>query len=282
MEKGPNKVWGGLPKDAKVENLQMNADISGILAFLEYLKRTMHEMTGVPETALGQEQPISNTSAAALAITYLPLYQRYERKKKNFNKGFKKVNELIMLTLALKEPEMMFYDPTFGVPLKDDNLQQLDPTDPVTYKSEIVWPPPLPQDVMMLLQELQQKLLLGIESKVGMLRALGEEMPEVKMQEIFEEQIEDLKNQAALEMMKAQIGMIVTVLGGGLPPAPEEEGQSSGGSSSPPAGQPQNPLALLAATDKSLQTAQFDVQARIFNELVQRVWGAPTPMRSNP
>jgi hypothetical protein len=29
----------------------------------------MHEMTGVPETALGQMQPISNTSGVALSIS---------------------------------------------------------------------------------------------------------------------------------------------------------------------------------------------------------------------
>ena len=63
LEKGANKVWGGLPKDAKVENLEGGAQgLKGAMEFLAMLKKTMHEMTGVPETALGQAQPISNTS----------------------------------------------------------------------------------------------------------------------------------------------------------------------------------------------------------------------------
>jgi hypothetical protein len=33
----------------------------------QWLKIAMHEMSGVPETALGQAQPISNTSGVALS-----------------------------------------------------------------------------------------------------------------------------------------------------------------------------------------------------------------------
>jgi hypothetical protein len=277
LEKGPRKVWGGLPKDASVTNLKSEADIAGILAYTEMLKRTMHEMTGVPETALGQEQPISNTSAAALAILYLPLYFRYERKKHNYTKVFKKVNELIMLTLAVKEPQAMFYDPSLGVPLKPDNLTQLDPTDPLTYKSDIYWPPPLPQDVLALLQELTQKIALGIETKVGALRALGEEQPEVKVQELFEEQVEELKQQGALEIMRAQIGMMATVLGGGLPPMPDPDGDGSSTSS-----QQSAPETMPAVFDPNMQSAQLELQAGLFNELVQKAWGNPPANRSTP
>ena len=45
------------------------------------LKLWMHEMTGVPQTALGQEQQISNTSGVALAIQYFPTMLCYNLKK---------------------------------------------------------------------------------------------------------------------------------------------------------------------------------------------------------
>ena len=47
---------------------------------MERIKIAMHEMTGVPSNALGELQPISNTSGVALSITYQPMMQRYHMK----------------------------------------------------------------------------------------------------------------------------------------------------------------------------------------------------------
>ena len=55
LERGAKKIWAGLPKDARVENLE--GGYQGLkqgLEYMELLKRTMHEMVGIPETALGQ------------------------------------------------------------------------------------------------------------------------------------------------------------------------------------------------------------------------------------
>ena len=77
LEKGAKKVWGGLPKDAQVFNLEGGAQgIEGALKYLELLKRSMHEIMNIPETALGQVQAISNTSGVALSIQYQPLMNR--------------------------------------------------------------------------------------------------------------------------------------------------------------------------------------------------------------
>jgi hypothetical protein len=51
---------------------------------MELLKQAMHEMTGVPATALGTLQPISNTSGVALALQYQPLMLKHERKKTQY------------------------------------------------------------------------------------------------------------------------------------------------------------------------------------------------------
>jgi hypothetical protein len=53
----------------------------------------MHELTGVPEGALGQMQPISNTSGVALALMYQPMMQRYNLKKVQYSVGIEKINE---------------------------------------------------------------------------------------------------------------------------------------------------------------------------------------------
>jgi hypothetical protein len=218
LEKGAKKVWGGLPKDAQVFNLEGGgAGISGALQYLEILKRSMHEMMNIPETALGQVQPISNTSGVALSIQYQPLMNRWSQKTAQYGAGIQKINELIMLSLAIKEPESFFYNPEEDGPLKEGQLTQLDPNDPITYETYVHFPPPLPLDQLVLLNELQQKMAMGLESKEGALRALGEEFPEEKLVEIREELIEDAKSEGSLNLVKMQIQKQLMDLTGMLP-----------------------------------------------------------------
>ena len=83
LEKGANKVWGGLPKDGKVENLELRGDLSASTNYIKDLKRAMHEIGGIPEGALGKETAISNTSGVALQVTMLPLMRKYNRRGSN-------------------------------------------------------------------------------------------------------------------------------------------------------------------------------------------------------
>ena len=67
LERGAKKVWGGSPRKPRSSTWRPTTPlIAGPLQYLDIIKRSMHEMTGVPETALGQMQPISNTSGVAL------------------------------------------------------------------------------------------------------------------------------------------------------------------------------------------------------------------------
>jgi hypothetical protein len=206
LEKGAKKVWGGLPKDAQVFNLEGGgAGISGALEYLDRLKMSMHELMNIPETALGQAQPISNTSGVALSIQFQPLMNRWAQKTAVYGKGLERVNELVMLNLAVKEPETLKYNPDVDGPIKEGQLTQLDPNDPITYLTYAHFPPPLPLDKIVLLNELAQKLSMGLESKEGALRALGEEFPEEKLVEIRKELIEDAKSDGALNLVKVQV-----------------------------------------------------------------------------
>jgi hypothetical protein len=128
-------------------------------------------------------------------------------------------------------------------------------------------------DMMLLLQEETAKLQLGVQSKIGVLRAMGEEQPEIKMQEVFEEQVEDLKNEGALAIMRAQIQLSATILGGGIEPAP---GPNADGTPQ----EPQNPMQALAGSDPAILGAQGDVQAALLRELVSKTFGA-APNRSS-
>ena len=218
LEKGAKKVWGGLPKDAQVFNLEGGAQgIEGALKYLELLKRSMHEIMNIPETALGQVQPISNTSGVALSIQYQPLMNRYSQKVAQYGIGLEKVNELALRTLALKEPNEFMYNPDEDGPIKDGQLTQLDFADPITYKNYVQFPQPLPLDKLILLNEIQTKIGMGLESKEGALRTLGEEFPEEKLQEIRQELISDAGADGALQLVKIQIQKAIMDMTGMMP-----------------------------------------------------------------
>jgi hypothetical protein len=218
LEKGAKKVWGGLPKDAQVFNLEGGGNgLTGAMQYLETLKRSMHEIMNVPETALGQVQPISNTSGVALSIQYQPLMNRYSQKAAQYGAGLEQINELIMLNLAVKEPETFTYDPAQDGPIKEGQVTQLDPNDPITYQTYADFPDPLPLDKLILLNELQTRMSLGLESKEGALRALGEEFPEEKLQEIREELIADALSDGSLNLVRVQIQKEIMDMTGMMP-----------------------------------------------------------------
>jgi hypothetical protein len=280
LEKGPKKVWGGLPAGAEVFNLELGANLDAPLAYLELLKRAMHEMTGVPETALGQMQPISNTSGVALAIQYQPMMNRYNLKKTQYGVGFEKINELVMLHLALYEPEALYFNPTVNTPLKEGQLDALDPFDPITYRSTVHWPAPLPIDALVELNEIQFKMQLGLESKRGALRQLGEEFVDEKLQELFNELVQDKKEEGALALLSAEIDSAIMSMtglqpmGDGTTSVVTADGSTSGpssGASATAAPAPGPVIAPISAETSDLMT-----------EITTLAYGTKIPQRRAP
>jgi hypothetical protein len=279
LEKGANKVWGGLPKDARVSNLEVGGSgLKGAMEFMDRLKKSMHEMTGVPETALGQAQAISNTSGVALSIQFQPLMNRYHQKIVQYAHGIERVNELILRTLALKEPETFTINPDTTVAPKPDQLVQLDPRDPETYRTYCHFPPPLPLDKLIVLNEVQSLLSLGLQSKEGALRDLGEEFPESKLQEIRQELIDDALAEGSLNLIKTEIqneimsltGMSVDPNGNAMPVAPE---QAAAAQQASPGTQILDPAIM-----ENLQLGEASVRAR----LVTEAYGTKLPQRQVP
>jgi len=240
LEKGPKKVWGGLPKDAQVFNLEGGGQgLTGALEYLKMVKTAMHEMIGVPETALGQVQPISNTSGVALSIQYQPLMNRYQQKLVQYGEGLRRINELVLRTLAFKEPEMFTYNPVFNGPIKENQLTQLDLNSPLTYETIVHFPQPLPLDKLIVLNEIQQKMNMNLESREGALRQLGEEFPAEKLEEIRAELIKDAKADGAINLIKQQINSAITSLTGMMPDGTTPPGAQPGDGTGPgPLGQP--------------------------------------------
>jgi hypothetical protein len=284
LEKGAKKVWGGLPKDSQVFNLEGGAaGLTGAMQYMQMLKLAMHELMNIPETALGQAQPISNTSGVALSIQFQPLMNRYIQKIAQYGKGLERINELAMLNLVVKEPETLTYNPDVDGPISEGQLTQLDPNDPITYMSFAHFPPPLPLDKLVLLNELQQKMSMGLESKEGALRALGEEFPLEKLTEIREELINDAQSDGALNLVKAQIskqlmditGMMVSPDGTATPmdPVMLGDGELLGDGQEGVEGQEQTP------EQSAVQQENAQAEEEIRNKLVDDAYGSKTPSR---
>lgn len=280
LEKGPKKVWGGLPKDAQVFNLEGgNNGVEGALNYMEMLKRSMHEIMGIPETALGQVQPISNTSGVALSMQYQPLMNRYSQKVAQYGTGIQRINELVLLTIAVKEPELLTYNPEVNGPIKESQLPALNPQDPITYVSFTHFPPPLPLDQLVVLNEVQMKMGMGLESKEGALRTLGEEFPEEKLAEIRSEMMDDARADGALQLLRTEISKQIIDITGMMPgpdgmatpmdPMMMGNGDVLGdGAQGPPTGQVDNEM-----------LSEMSGEAQLRTQLVTESYGTKIPQR---
>lgn len=159
LEKGANKVWGGLPKDSKVENLQMQGDLIASTTYINTLKTALCEIGGVPETILGGASAISNTSGVALQYMNLPLIDKTKIKRSCTKNGLEDVNRLIIMVALSK-----------GLIVKPEDVSLTE-----LYYNEVTLPDTLPKDTLIELQQIETEMKLGLESREGAMKRLGKE-----------------------------------------------------------------------------------------------------------
>ena len=214
---------------------------------------------------------------------FQPLMNRYHQKIIQYAHGLERVNEMILLNLALKEPETLIWDPTTEVSLKKGQLERLDPNDPITYRSYATFPQPLPLDKLIALNEIQSLLTLGLESKEGALRTLGEEFPAAKLNEIRQELQDDAVADGALKLIQTQLEAAIVKLTGsviGTGGAPlMDDGSSAGGAGGGEQAAPPQPM--VPALSGALDAANMG-EADIQNKLVTQAFGTMLPQRRVP
>ena len=174
LEKGANKVWGGLPKDSKVENLHLQGDLVASTHYISDVKTAMCEIGGVPETVLGGATAISNTSGVALQYMNLPLIERTRIKRLCTEAGLQIVNKLI-LHIALIE----------GLIEKPENISKKD-----FLNNTVTLPDTLPKDELLELQKIESEMKLGLECRHGAMERTGKEDITTKLSEIDKERQE--------------------------------------------------------------------------------------------
>jgi hypothetical protein len=208
---------------------------------------------------------------------------RWSHKVAQYKEGLQRINELVMLNLAIKEPEVLVYNPEVNGPLKPGQVTQLDTNDPLTYITYAHFPPPLPIDKIVLLNELAQKISMGLESKAGALRALGEEFPDEKLREIRSELVDEAKSEGALNLMRVQVqkqimdmtGMMAGPDGTATPIDPMLMGDGSTlGDGQPGPTDPETGLDPEMLAQKL--TAELEIRETLLNE----AYNEQLPMRS--
>ena len=174
LEKGANKVWGGLPKDSKVENLNLQGDLIASSNYIADTKTAMCEIAGIPETVLGGSSAISNTSGVALQYINLPLIERTRIKRNCSADGLQRVNKIVLYISLyhglIKKPE--------DISMKD------------FLRNEVEIADTLPKDELIELQKIQQEMTLGLECRHGAMERIGKDNVHKKLAEIDKERTE--------------------------------------------------------------------------------------------
>lgn len=189
LKKGLGQIWSGLPAEANVFNLGLDVDLSATVNFAKDLKAAMHELSDVPENALGKLQAISNTSAAALQITYQPLIQQANLKALTYGEGITKINLMILRILMIEDPDnerlqvLLKYNPNF--------LDEM--------KIEPIFAYGFPKDKMDELQRAQIELQL----KIGSRREIMERMGKQNIPELLKEIDDEAIHQSMLDRLTA-------------------------------------------------------------------------------
>ena len=168
IEKGANKMWGGLPKDARMENLSLQSDLAASNIYIDKIKTAMCEVAGIPESCLGGQQHFSNTSGIAMHHINLPLIDKNNLKKASSENGLEILNKLIIL-ISLKEGVITN---TNNAPLRD-----------FCY-NEVTIPDTLPKDMLIEMQQIQAEMAVGLESRKGAMARLGRENIDQRIVEI--------------------------------------------------------------------------------------------------
>ena len=189
MTRGLGRMWSGLPAEANVFNLGLGEDLNGAMTFMQLIKTNMHEIGDMPENALGKIQAISNTSAAALEITYQPMVQQADAKVAVYSEGLVTLHHMMIIMGKFVEP--------------DDELLKIIPDDFYdTYSVRPVFKYGLPDDEAQELQNAETRLRLGIDTKKNIMNRLGmRNVPKV-LKEVDAEKIADAKVTATTDAIQ--------------------------------------------------------------------------------
>lgn len=215
LEKGEGKMWGNLPKDARVENLEMQTDLPAQQKFMRFLEEALAENMGVPIDSTKGTQGISNTSGTALQIQYLPLTELTARKKITYGTGFKQALMLALDLGVLGEQAMRVQNPAFegsGIIQIKEQIEAIvaKEKNPITKMKPWNWididfQSFLPKDRLIELNVIEEELKMGLEDRAGAMKRLGKSNIETKLRQIDAER-KKLRESGAIPQLTGREG----------------------------------------------------------------------------
>lgn len=168
VDKGASKMWSGLPKDAKVQNLEMESDLASATKYLEHVKAEMFETANIPAIAFGDSVHISNTSGVALETVYAPLIELIDRKRRSLKSVFPEINKLILHHIYNNYTDLA--------------LGELDNKN--KYYNEVNFETFLPKDTLVELNCIQLEMKMGLEDRKGAMKRLKKQDVDNRLVEI--------------------------------------------------------------------------------------------------
>lgn len=193
IEKGSDRMLTGLPENAKVQNLEMQSDLSASNTYTDFIKNSMLEIFGITPNSLQGTSSISNTSGVALHMQYEPLMER-KQEKVTYTDGIAKINTYLIYLGIL-------YGRIKGI---NGKAKELLATKPSLFETIVSFPNTLPKDDLMIIQKGNSKIQSGIGTREDLLRELGESDPIKKLKEVEQDQLDILR----LELIKSLMANI--------------------------------------------------------------------------
>lgn len=207
LERGANKLWGGLPKDARVENLRLDGDLNASQTYIQGLKDAMSEIGNIPKGALGGDMGISNTSAPALHMYLLPLLERVKVKQEMLKEGLIWVNKLIL--------HIGKHHGLLEIPAELDGKKEKWKF----FYNDIEFGSILPKDTLVELQQIEIEMRTGLTSRKEAMKRLNRQnvdeqinaidedikkYPKLYGQEDIQEQLQLLKEQRDMKAVPGE------------------------------------------------------------------------------
>lgn len=207
LERGANKLWGGLPKDARVENLRLDGDLNASQTYIQGLKDAMSEIGNIPKGALGGDMGISNTSAPALHMYLLPLLERVKVKQELLKEGLIWVNKLIL--------HIGKHHGLLEIPTELDGKKEKWKF----FYNDIEFGSILPKDTLVELQQIEIEMRTGLTSRKEAMKRLNRQnvdeqinaidedikkYPKLYGQEDIQEQLQLLKEQRDMKAVPGE------------------------------------------------------------------------------
>lgn len=197
LEKGEGKLWGNLPTDGKVENLELKTDFKAQQKFMEYVEDGMAESGSTPLGSTKGSQAISNTTGVALAYQYLPLTELTTRKKITYGAGLKNALMASLQLQLIGDRIGSLLDPQYvdsGLAKAVDEANKIIAASssplvrmrPWNYL-EIEFQDFMPKDKLIELQIIKDEIAIGLETREGGMERLGKQNIAEKLKAIDKE-----------------------------------------------------------------------------------------------